>query len=224
MKWCHTFPELGITGSNISIEDEEFILSAIPQNLEGKSVLDLASFCGFYSYTAVKRGAKYVVALDNGMGEEILNGPDQGVGSDHMSYPNTEERQKAFDRQYEKYKILNSNINLVPLDVVDMDKLIPDFDIVLCLGLYYHVKDFYGLLENCYNKCKEMVIIEGVVDVKDGATIYITGSGELHNDPTSFWVPTPNGLCKTLWRIGFKRINIIGIRSGRILLQAYKNE
>ncbi len=222
MKWCHTFTELGITGSNISIEDEEFILSTIPQSLEGKSVLDIASFDGFYAYQAVKRGAKYVVALDNGMGEEILNGPDQGVGSEHMSYPNVEERQKAFDRQYEKYKILNSQIHLVPLDVEDMDKLVPDFDIIFCFGLYYHIKDFYGLFEKFYNKCKEMVRIEGVVKGKAGDSIYMTSSGELHNDPTSFWVPTIDGLCKTLTRIGFKKIDIIGLRNERILLRAIK--
>jgi tRNA (mo5U34)-methyltransferase len=223
LKWCHTFPELGISGSHISKEDEDFILSAVPTDLSGKSVLDLASFDGFYSYEAIKRGAKYVVALDNGMGEEILGGPDQGSGSINMSFPNDEERQKAFDRQYAKYKLLNANINLVPMNVEDMDKLIPDFDVIFCFGLYYHIKDFYGLFEKCYKKCKQggIVIIEGaLLDTKE-PVVYMVGPQELHNDPTNFWVPSVDGLCKTLWRIGFSG-EIIGTRHSRILMKAIK--
>ena len=224
MIWCHTFPELGISGSQIGQEDEDFIMSAIPENLAGKSVLDLASFDGFYSYQAVKKGAKFVVALDNGMGEEILGGPDGGTLNGVNSYPNAVERQKAFDRQYAKYKLLNVNINLVPLNVEDMDKLVPDFDIIFCLGLYYHIKDFYGLFEKCYNKCKEMTIIEGAIIEHEESIIYMVGPSEMHNDPTNFWVPTPNGLIKTLCRVGFKRFEVAGVRRGRILLRAYKNE
>lgn len=225
MKWCHTFPDLGITGSNISKEDEDFILSTIPESLEGKSVLDLASFDGFYSYEACKRSAKYVVALDNGMGEEILNGPDNGVGSANMSYPNYKERQLAFDRQYEKYKFLGKPIHLVPLNVEDMDKLVPDFDIIFCFGLYYHVTDIYGLFEKCYKKCKDYCLVEGPYlgnDYSDPSLVYVSESTEIHNDPTTFWVPTIKSLFNILLRVGFKDIKILGIRNQRVILKCDK--
>ncbi len=224
MIWNHTFPDKNITGSNISIEDQEFILSAIPKDLTGKSILDLAAFDGFYSYEATKRGAKFVVALDNGIGEEIIGGPDQGVGSDHMSFPNPEERQKAFDRMYEKYKIIGAPVHLVPMNVEDMDKLLPEFDIVFCFGLFYHVKDIFGLFEKCYQKCKEMTIIEGAfLSDEDTGVSYLVGPYELHNDPTNFWIPSPESLFKILWRVGFKKAEVLGYRNGRILLRAYKN-
>ena len=218
MKWCHSFPDLGITGSNISGEDEEFILSAVPENLEGKSVLDLASFDGFYSFEALKRGAKFVVSLDNGMGEEILNGPDQGSGSESMSYPNYEERQKAFDRAYEKYKMFPKGVHLVPLNVEDMDKLIPDFDVIFCFGLYYHLTDIFGLFEKCFKKCKELLIVEGVVS----ENFCFLGKIELHSDPTSFWSPSLEGLGKILFRVGFKKVEVVGYRNQRILLKCWK--
>lgn len=228
MMWCHTFLELGIKGRNVSEEDEQFVLSGIPEDLTGKSVLDLGAFDGFYSYMASKRGAKFVVALDNGMGEEILNGPDQGNGSPDMSYPNYEERQKAMDRCYQKYSLLktkNSNIHFVPLDVYDMNKLVPDFDVIFCFGLHYHLKNVYELFEKCYEKCKEMLIVGGLINDSSTAKtpdFYFLGAGEIHNDPTSFWVPSPFGLTKLLTRIGFSKIELVGFRNGRILLRCYK--
>ena len=226
MIWCHTFADLGITGSQISVEDEQFILSAFP-NLENKTVLDLATFDGFYAYEACKRGAKYVVAIDNGMGEEILGGPDKGKGSENMSYPNAEERQKAIWRQFEKIGMLQGRgfISFVPLNVEDMDRLIPDFDIIFCFGLYYHVTDLYGLFEKCFKKCRELLIVEGLVahvNINDLPAVFAVNSTEVHNDPTTFWVPTEEAIRRILLRVGFSTVEVVGERQGRILMKAYK--
>jgi len=230
LRWLLPVPELNISGSGyINVEDEEFILTSIPKDLTGKSVLDLASFDGYYSYVASKRGAFPVVAIDNCVGEEIAFGPDNGViHLENRSFPNKEEHKLATKRLYEKYKILNrcldNSIYFIPMDVYNIDKIEMNFDIVFCFGLYYHVKDIYGLLEKCYNKCNEMVIVEGHVLNKKEALIYIVNPLELHNDCTNFWSPTPSGLIKLLFRVGFKKIDVIGFRGARMLLIAYKKE
>ena len=226
MKWVQPIPELGITGS-LNVEDLEFKMSAIPKDLTGKSVLDLASFDGYYSYVAYKRGARPVVATDNGDGEEILNGPSNSFTCQEGDiFPNEKEHQRGVIRLYEKYRILNESlgvdINFLPIDVTDMDKIKMNFDIILCFGLYYHVKDIYGLFEKCYNMCNEMTIIEGHILCDEKPFFYMVDKYELHNDCTNFWSPTPQGLIKILLRVGFKAIKIIGNRGARILLQAYK--
>ena len=40
-------------------------LQLIPESLEGKTVLDIGAFEGFYSIVCEQRGAKRVVAIDN---------------------------------------------------------------------------------------------------------------------------------------------------------------
>ena len=224
MKWVQPIPELGITGS-MNVEDLEFKMSAIPEDLTGKSVLDLASFDGYYSYVAYKRGARPVVGIDNGDGEEILNGPCNSFAN-MDAFPDEEEHQKGVIRLYEKYNMLNKkldvDINFLPIDVTDMDKIKMRFDIIFCFGLYYHVKDIYGLFEKCYNMCNEMTIIEGHCLNNEEPFFYMVDKFELHNDCTNFWCPTPQGLVKLLLRVGFKAIRIIGTRGARILLQAYK--
>lgn len=223
MKWYHSFPELGISGSNILKEDEDFILSAIPTNLTGKTVLDLASFDGFYSYQASKRGAKVVVALDNGVGEEILEGP--GFESGSLKFSNPENRQRALVNQIQKYNFLNSNIHFVPLNVEDMDKLVLNFDIIFCFGIFYHVKDIYGLFEKCYKKCNEMTIIEGAIcEDKIFRGAVMAQPFEVHGDPTNFWFPSPENIYTILTRVGFKKGELYGTRNGRILMRVYKNE
>ena len=142
------------------------------------------------------------------------------------AFPNKEEHQKGILRLYEKYRILNESldvhINFLPIDVENMDKIKMNFDIILCFGLYYHVKDIYGLFEKCYNMCNEMTIIEGHILCDEEPFFYMVDKYELHNDCTNFWSPTLQGLIKLLLRVGFKGIKIIGTRGARILLQAYK--
>lgn len=229
LKWQLPVLELDIKG-NSGKGDENFKVSAIPKDLTGKSVLDLASFDGYYSYIAAKRGASPVVAIDSGLGEEIAFGPDKGqLTLKDRSFPNPEEHEKAVSRLYQKYNYLNDNlgvnIHFLPIDVMDMDKIKMNFDIILCFGIYYHIKDIYGLFQKCYDKCKEIVIIEGHAILNQGAPfIYMADMYEIHNDCTNFWTPSPNGLAKLLIRIGFKKIEVVSARGSRILLRAYKEK
>lgn len=229
MKWQLPIPELGIEGK-LNKEDLDYKLSAIPEDLKDKSVLDLASFDGYYSFVCAQRGASPVVAIDNCLGEEIAFGPDKGViKKEGNSFPNPKEHELAVLRTYKKFSILNKDldnpIHFIPMDIVDLDKIKMKFDIVLCFGLYYHVKDIYGLFENCYNLCNDMVIIEGhALLLEDKPFIYINNILELHNDCTNFWSPSVNGLIKLLLRIGFKGFKIVGARGSRILLIAYKEK
>ena len=105
-----------------------------------------------------------------------------------------------------------------------MDKLIPNFDVIFCFGLYYHIKDIYGLFEKCYQKCNDYCLIEGIYLGVDGADsiVYVPGMTEVHNDPTTFWIPTISSLFKILFRVGFKSIKVLGTRNQRIILKCDK--
>ena len=226
MEWYHSFPELGIKGF-LPYEHEDFVTQLIPEDLTGKTVLDLAAFDGYYSYLACKRGAKTVVAVDNGIHEELGYVPQR---SPVASCPNPEEHELAIQRLYEKYKVLNDepdvNIHFIPLDVTDLDKIEMKFDYVFCFGLYYHLKNPYDLFEKCYNRCNEKILVEGEIRTGSGPVMYLNSNFELNDDSTNYWNPTPQLVKKLLKRIGFRESKIIAVKrernGGRALFSGLK--
>ena len=226
MEWYHSFPELGIKGF-LPYEHEDFVTQLIPEDLTGKTVLDLAAFDGYYSYLACKRGAKTVVAVDNGIHEELGYVSQR---SPVASCPNPEEHELAIQRLYEKYKVLNDepdvNIHFIPLDVTDLDKIEMKFDYVFCFGLYYHLKNPYDLFEKCYNRCNEKLLIEGEIRIGGGPVMYLNSKFELNKDSTNYWTPTPQLIKKLLKRIGFRESKVIAVNrirnGGRALFRCSK--
>jgi tRNA (mo5U34)-methyltransferase len=87
---------------------------AVPSDLSGKSVLDIGCNAGFYSFEMKRRGADRVVAVDDA--ENYLA---QG--------------QLAAE-------VLGLKIEFVQLSVYDLAQLREKFDVVLFLGVFYHLR------------------------------------------------------------------------------------
>lgn len=87
---------------------------AIPQDLRGKTVLDIGCNAGFYSIEMKRRGADRVVGIDSD--ETYL-------------------AQARFAT-----RILEVDIELRKLDVYDVSKLGERFDVVLFMGVLYHLR------------------------------------------------------------------------------------
>jgi tRNA (mo5U34)-methyltransferase len=210
LKWNLSVPDLNIAG-NMPIGCIENIYNSIPQNLENKSVLDLGAWDGSYSFIASKRGAKIVIAIDNGIGEEIMFGPCNNNAGAGSPFPNMKERELAINRLFKKYDHLNNNlkthINFFPMDVEDIDKFKMKFDYIFCFGLYYHIDEPYTLFKKCFNLLNEggTLLLEGCERADaSNSVMYFNDKYELNNDPTNVWAPTEECLFKMLKRIGFK--------------------
>jgi len=192
LKWYHSFPTINKKGST-PINHQMALEALIPKDLTGKTVLDLGAGEGYYSYIAAKRNAKVVVAIDN------LENEKRAFKGDELT-------------MYEKYKITSnyfkSNINFIPMNVCDIDKILMDFDIIFCFGLYYHLKNPYDMFEKCYKKCKDLLLVEGETCKGDLPFMLALGEYELNNDPSNYWLPTRFFIPKMLTRIGFKRVEI----------------
>ena len=208
MKWELSYPNIQIDG-NQSIEHEQFIVNAIPDDLKGKTVLDLAAWDGYYSYVAWSRGAKAVVAIDLCEAEiRTFDSSPEGL--------------------YDKYRFIKDktgvDINFIPMDAYDIDKIKMKFDIIFCFGLYYHVNDIYGLFEKIYNQLNEngTVLIEGHISTHSYSVMYLNAKNELNDDPTNVWSPTEECLLKMLKRIGYKHYNVKDKYQDRILIEAIK--
>jgi tRNA (mo5U34)-methyltransferase len=90
------------------------IASSIPQDLSGRTVLDIGCNAGFYSIEMKRRGAARVVGLDT---------------SDRYL------RQACFAAE-----VCRVDIEFCKLSVYDVAKLGERFDIVLLMGVLYHLR------------------------------------------------------------------------------------
>jgi tRNA (mo5U34)-methyltransferase len=110
---------------------------AFPADLTGKRVLEVAPWNGFFSFECVRRGAAEIVALGP-------DDPDQTGFNDTM---------RLLEIQNVRY-IRDSVYNLPVLSL-------GNFDIVLFLGLIYHLRHPLLALDYLYDCCSDLIFIDG---------------------------------------------------------------
>jgi 2-polyprenyl-3-methyl-5-hydroxy-6-metoxy-1,4-benzoquinol methylase len=128
IKWTHQI-ELpsGVTPGHWKPCYEHYGLAKI--NFKNKRVLDIGCLDGLYSFYSEKQGAKEVVAID-------IN--DINQGQFRKEFNPTKGKATGF---MHAHQALKSKVKyLFPYSVYDLDKKVTGkFDIVLCLGLIYHL-------------------------------------------------------------------------------------
>ena len=113
--------------------------AGVPQDLSGKTVLDIGAWNGCFSFECIRRGASRVLGL----------GPDDPVTS-------------GFFRL--KEALGHQNADYVKGSVYDLDKgLIGEFDIVLFFGVLYHLRYPLLALDKIFTVCKERLFAESFV-------------------------------------------------------------
>src|SRR2546427_7600765 len=105
----------------------------LPEDLRGKSVLDIGCNEGFFAFEAERRGAAYVLAID----------------SDAMA------RKKFHVVKH----LLKSNVEFLLLSVSDLhERTIGRFDVTLFLSVFHHLKDPFLALDRVASVTGEMAI------------------------------------------------------------------
>ena len=145
----------------------EHLKKLLPENIKGKSVLDIGSNIGFFSYKLKEMGAKRVVAIDT----------------------------DYFYQAKEVSEIIDGGVNFKRLDAYKVSTLDEKFDIVLFMGIFYHLPDPFLALKLAASVCKEILIIETeVIPPGPGNTVWMSeGYGR---DKSGFPVKTTNGFMK----------------------------
>src|SRR3712207_1490542 len=116
----------------------EKVRACLPEDVSGKSVLDVGCNAGFYAVELKRRGAGRVVGVDS---QRSLV------------------RQAAFVRD-----VLGLDIEYERASVYDLDpRELGQFDVVLALGLIYHCKHLVLALERLYGVTRELLILETAV-------------------------------------------------------------
>jgi len=102
----------------------------IPENLDGKTVLDIGPGNGYFSFEFAKRGAN-VLAID---------------------------KYDVFWNK-KLVKLMGPNVKFRRFDINDLDDSIGMFDIVFCSHLLQHVTDISGCIKKIKNVTKEKAIL-----------------------------------------------------------------
>ncbi|MDD5439346.1 MAG: DUF1698 domain-containing protein [Candidatus Omnitrophica bacterium] len=193
IRWWHTI-DLG-NGIITPGEDATAVkLKTIkmPEDLKGMSVLDIGAWDGFFSFEAERRGAARVLAVDS------FCWSDKGWG-----------RKAGFDLAK---KALNSNVEDMFLEVLDITPAKTGmFDLVLFLGVLYHMRHPMLALEKAFSVTKKQLILETHVDMcaVPEPVMRFYACGELNNDVTSWWGPNPQAVLAMLGSVGFKTATIV---------------
>jgi tRNA (mo5U34)-methyltransferase len=188
-------------------------------SLAGKSVLDIGAWDGYFSFAAERLGASRVVALDYYVWS--LDIPEQqryleecrGRGVAPRPYhevqavwkPDSRPGKKGFDLAHEA---LGSNVESVVADFAAVDtEQLGTFDVVLFLGVLYHLEDPLGALRRLARLTRQVAIIESEVVIAPPfdrhSVVEFYPSDELAGDPTNWWTPTLPALIGMCRAAGF---------------------
>ena len=192
-------------------------------SLDGKSVLDIGAWDGFFSFAAEKRGAAKVTAVDHfvwsmDLREHMRYFEDcaaRGISPEPyetMPYykPTELPGKRGFDTARE---LLGSKVESVVADFMTSDlKTIGTSDVVLFLGVLYHMKHPLLALERLAQLTREVAIIEteavSLPGLDDHALCEYFEKGELNHDISNWWAPNEKalvGMCRTA---GFRHVTV----------------
>lgn len=192
-KWFHSIeirPDVVTPGhKTVSTHKKESDIFFGGINLEGRTVLDIGAWNGYYSFEAKRRGASRVLATD-------------AYCWDHQSWRGKE----TFDfaRRH-----LDVDVEDLRIDVMDMSESIPGrFDVVLFLGVFYHLFDPIEGLRRAASVAKQLLIVETYLEATEfdrPAMIFYPGK-ELAGDATNWWGPNRPCIEALLRQFGFAHV------------------
>ncbi|MFN8474684.1 MAG: DUF1698 domain-containing protein [Anaerolineae bacterium] len=194
----------------------ELVRQALPDDLTGKSVLDVGCNGGYYAVEAKRRGAARVLGVDSQRRE--------------VSQARFVRRALGLDIEFERMSVYD----IRPATV-------GQFDYVLALGLIYHLKHLVLALENLFAVTKNTLIIETAILPPDIAppTLYIPFGGvdrNLHplvyvenpadaSEPAFNWfIPTTACAKAMLENVGFEEVTVVAEVGARAVLACHKPE
>ncbi len=176
----------GAKSQLVLAHEEEALLG--PFDLRGRSVLDIGAWNGAFSFAAKRRGAARVLATDE-------------FAWTHPIYRGRESFELA---QAE----LGLEVETLQMDPTRMDGSLGAFDLVLFLGVFYHLFDPIDVLQRMRAVTRQVLLVEthqdGLARAEPGMVFY--PGRTLANDDTNWWGPNPPLMLHLLRQLGFARI------------------
>lgn len=177
-------------------------------DLRHKTVLDIGAWNGGFSLEASRRGAVSVTGLDH----YTWNHPDLR-GRDSFVFVS---------------RVTGANLGTIDIDLdapcLDLSG-IGRFDVVLFLGVFYHLKNPIGALQQISQLVDEVLVLETHVErfSEDRPAMVFFPGMECGGDPSNWWGPNRACVSELLKMVGFPRVeNSSGSDGTREVFHAYR--
>lgn len=190
--WMHSiqlFPDLTIKGAKAPqtlARERSAILDLI--DLNGKCVIDIGAWNGFFSFEAKRAGAARVIATDSFVWKHpVFRG------------------RETFELARE---CVGLDIEALEIDPTEMPGDLSPADVVLFLGVFYHLFDPIMVLQKITSLARDVLIVETMQDLLDrkepGMVFY--PEADRPKGTTRWWGPNPACVHELLSAMGFPRI------------------
>lgn len=160
----------------------------LPERLDGKTVLDVGAWDGFYTFECERRGAQ-VTSADTWNPEHLVTSEGYAIA----------------------HRVLKSSAKPVQVSVHDLDPAVHGrFDVVLFLGVLYHLTNPFEALQKLRAVTKHTLIVETASDMRLTSTPalgFYPGS-ELENDNTNWFAPNAQALEGMCRAAGFREAKL----------------
>ena len=204
-------------------------------DLHGKTVLDIGAYDGYYSFAAERLGAERVVAFDHYVWSADMPGymryRDERIAAGlavepvealpEFWRPDELPGRRPFDLAHEA---LGSRVEVVVGDLFDYDlSKLGCFDVVLYLGVLYHVRHPLLALERLAAVTRGTAYIETQAEFFRGSgrrpmCRFIEGD-ELNHDPSNWWTFNEPAILAMCRAAGFGRAEMLS-QPGKSKLRA----
>jgi tRNA (mo5U34)-methyltransferase len=206
----------------VDVIDREWDLFELG-DLRGRSVLDIGGVDGGHAFHAELAGASPVAVLDHYVwsahadryGEiyraEIAEGRVPPAPHDSAAWdPDSMPSRWRFDVARQ---VLGSNVRTMAFDFMDCDlRRVGKWDVVLYLGVLYHMEDPVRALRRVAAVTRQQTIIETEAIVVPGHPQPLWRffpQGEQNNDRTTLWAPNLGGLLGLVGLAGFRDSEVL---------------
>ncbi len=222
IQWCHSI-DLGNGVTTPGLSKTKPLTDHELPDLEGKSVLDIGAWDGLNAFLAEKKGASRVVALDHyAWGVDMFarnrywqESKEQGKFPDYRldetTFWNDALPGKAgFELAHEA---LSSKVESVLGDFMKIDpNQVGMFDVVLFLGVLYHLREPLTALERVRALTKGVAVIEtsaiSVPGAEDSGLLRFYAADELDGDYGNYFGASASALAGMARAAGFSRTEI----------------
>jgi tRNA (mo5U34)-methyltransferase len=164
-----------------------------PEDLRGKTFLDIGAFDGFFSFEAERRGATRVLATDS----HVWQGKVPGKSKAGFLVARALLNSKVEDMEIEPVNISPQTVGM--------------WDVVLFAGVLYHMRHPMLVLERAASVTKELLIVETATDLEfmsRPAIAFYPGT-ELNRDETNWSGVNTPALEAMLRHCGFPHLTIV---------------
>ncbi len=154
----------------------------LPDDMSGRTFLDVGCWEGNCCVEAVRRNARHVVGVDLCTSEDLRRNVD------------------AYDFEF------------LQLDVLSEKFLeLAQYEIVLCSGVLYHVENVLSLLFRLRKTATQLLVLETAINTlqEDLPILLFHPEADLSDNPSNWWTPNRACLFAMLDTCGFSDITVV---------------